>query len=294
MTFRDILTHQARLQASIPAWLENGSSTRLRKGVFQDQPSEKFQVRISSGLYIRNDFKNLLSADIIKSPLRAQKEFHYSDLGFCLIPQVAESITGKDFPEYLNAEFLNPLGAVTTGYNPYGRFPVEKIAPTENDETFRKEILQGYVHDELAALLGGVSGNAGLFSTANDLAKIMQMYLQEGYYGGKQFLTPETIKEFTKIQFPQTKNRRALGFDRPNPGIYGQKNKFPAEDASPSSYGHTGFTGIFTWVDPINQSLFVFLSNRVYPTRRSTAIYDLNIRTEMHQAIYDAIRKGVR
>src|SRR5665648_11625 len=293
MTVRDVLTHQARLQSGIPFWLEPESASKLREGIFHDQPTEQYMVRVSSNLYEKNDFKDQIIKDIIKSPLWAHKEYHYSDLGFSLFPFVAERLTGESFQEFLNTEFLKPLGAVSTGFKPYERFPLEQIVPTENDLTFRKGLVQGFVHDELAALLGGVSGNAGLFSTANDLAKMMQMYLQSGNYGGKQYISPATIKEFTKVQFPLSNNRRALGFDKPNPGIKGTKNKFPAADASPASYGHTGFTGIFTWVDPENQLLFIFLSNRVYPTRRNTAIYDLNIRTEMHQVIYDAIQKGL-
>ncbi len=293
MTVRDILTHQARLQSGLPFWLEPGKRGLLRKGVFSDQPEEKFQIRISKNLYVKNDFKNQIINDIVKSPLLAQKEYIYSDLGFSLFPFMIERLTGKLFQEYLNQEFYKPLGAVSTGFNPYQRFPIEQIVPTENDLTFRKELSQGFVHDELAALFGGVSGNAGLFSTANDLAKVMQMYLQLGYYGGKQYISPATISEFTKVQFSESSNRRALGFDKPNPGIRGIKNKFPAADASPSSYGHTGFTGIFTWVDPENQLLFIFLSNRVYPTRRNSAIYDLNIRPAMHQAVYDVIKKGL-
>ncbi|MBV5312513.1 MAG: serine hydrolase [Prolixibacteraceae bacterium] len=290
-TVRDVLTHQARLQSGIPFWLEPGSNSKLRYGVFRDQPSDKYQVRVSANLYARNDFKNQIITDIIKSPLRNLKEFHYSDLGFGLFPFVAERITDTNISEYLNKEFYNQLGAVSLGYKPYERFPIQQIAPTENDLTFRKELLQGFVHDELAALLGGVSGNAGLFSTSNDLAKLMQMYLQMGNYGGKQYINPETICEFTKVQFPLTENRRALGFDKPNLGKNG-KNTFPAADASPDSYGHTGFTGTFVWADPQNQLLFIFLSNRVHPTRRITTINDLNIRTKMHQAIYDAIKKG--
>ncbi|MBA4408555.1 MAG: serine hydrolase [Odoribacter sp.] len=291
ITVRDILTHQARLQSFIPFWLEPGSNSKLRNGVFRSQPSEKFQIRVSDKLYARTDFKNQIIADIIKSPLRAQKEFHYSDLGFSLFPFITERLTGTSFQEYLNKEFFNSLGAVSTGFKPYERFPITEIVPTEIDLTFRKELLQGFVHDELAALLGGVSGNAGLFSTANDLAKVMQMYLQLGYYGGKQYIKPETIREFTKVQFPLNENRRALGFDKPNPGTNG-KNKFPAANASPDSFGHTGFTGTFCWADPENQLLFIFLSNRVHPTRRMTTINDLNIRTNIHQAIYDAIRRG--
>lgn len=293
MTLRDILTHQARLQSGIPFWLEPGSANKLRNGIFQDKPTEKYQIRISSGLYVQNDFKNQIIKDICKSPLWEHKEFHYSDLGFSLFPFVTERLTGKSFQEYLNKEFFKPLGAYSIGFKPYERYPIQQIVPTENDLTFRKELLQGFVHDELAALYGGVSGNAGLFSTANDLAKVMQMYLQLGHYGGKQYISQGTISEFTKVQFPLSSNRRALGFDKPNPGIQRTKNKFPAADASPASYGHTGFTGIFTWADPENQLLFIFLSNRVYPTRRNSAIYDLNIRTKMHQAVYDAIKKGL-
>jgi CubicO group peptidase (beta-lactamase class C family) len=170
---------------------------------------------------------------------------------------------------------------------------MNQIVPTEFDATFRKELLQGFVHDELAAVLGGISGNAGLFSTANDLAKVMQMYLQMGYYGGKQYILPGTVADFTKVQFPETPNKRALGFDKPRPGLEGVKNIFPAADASPKSYGHTGFTGTFIWNDPENQLLFIFLSNRVNPTRKNLMLTKLNIRTEMQQAIYDAIKNGL-
>jgi CubicO group peptidase (beta-lactamase class C family) len=185
------------------------------------------------------------------------------------------------------------LGATTLCFKPYLKFPLSQIAPTETDETFRKETLRGFVHDEMAALLGGVSGNAGLFGSASDLAKIYQMYLQLGYYGGRQYFKPSTVNEFTKVQFPMTANRRALGFDKPNPGIAGQKNKFPARDASLSSYGHTGFTGTFVWADPDQQLLFIFLSNRVHPTRRNSLLTDLNIRPAMHQVLYDAIKRGL-
>jgi beta-glucosidase-like glycosyl hydrolase/CubicO group peptidase (beta-lactamase class C family) len=290
---RDVLTHQARLQPSLLFYLEPKTKSTLRKDAFKNQPSEQFQVRISKDMYVRNDFEKQVINDIVKSPLLAKKEYVYSDLGMGLFRFVIERLTNETFPEYLNNEFFKPLGAVSTGFKPYERYPIPTIAPTEDDQTFRKELLQGYVHDEMAAVLGGVSGNAGLFSTANDLAKLMQMYLQMGYYGGKQYISSNTIKEFTKVQFPNSPNRRALGFDRPNPGVSGQRNKFPAADASAESYGHTGFTGTFVWMDPENQLLFIFLSNRVYPSRNHSAISDLNIRPAMHQAIYDAIKKGL-
>ncbi|HLN72780.1 MAG: glycoside hydrolase family 3 N-terminal domain-containing protein [Methylococcaceae bacterium] len=294
ITLTDILTHQARFRSFLPVWMEPGTNNTLRKDVFSKQPDAQFPVRISKDLYEKKDFKQQVIQDIIQSPLLPQKEYVYSDLGFGLLPTMIEKLTGKDFQDYMNKEFYKPLGAVTTGYKPIERYPVEQIAPTEDDEVFRKEVTQGYVHDELAAVLGGVSGNAGLFSSANDLAKVMQMYLQMGYYGGKQYISSATVHEFTKAPASALNNRRALGFDRPDPGVRGIKNKFPAPDASPSSYGHTGFTGIFTWADPENQLLFIFLSNRVYPTRNNSAISDLNIRPAMHQAIYDAIKKGTR
>jgi beta-N-acetylhexosaminidase len=290
---RDVLTHQARLQPFIPFYLEPKTKSTIRKDVFRNQPSEQFQVRVSKDMYARNDFEKQVINEIVKSPLLAKKEYVYSDLGMGLFRFVTERLTGMTFPEYLNKEFYKPLGAVSTGFKPYERYPIPTIAPTEDDQTFRKELLQGYVHDEMAAVLGGVSGNAGLFSNASDLAKVMQMYLQLGYYGGKQYIQPATIKEFTKVQFPNAPNHRALGFDKPNPGISGQKNKFPAADASPESYGHTGFTGTFVWMDPENQLLFIFLSNRVFPSRSHSAISDLNIRPDIHQAIYSAIKKGL-
>lgn len=292
LTLREILTHQARLQSGIPFWLEPGTRTTLRKGTFKSQPEEHFQTRISKDMYVRNDFKDQIITDIIKSPLRLQKEYTYSDLGFGLFPIAIERLVKSTFQDYLNLEFYKPLGATSIGFRPYERYPIAQIVPTEIDLTFRNELSQGFVHDELAALMGGISGNAGIFGTANDLAKVMQMYLQLGYYGGKQYISEATVSEFTKVQYSSDSNRRALGFDKPNPGISGIKNKFPAADASPASYGHTGFTGTFTWADPENQLLFIFLSNRVYPTRRNSAIYNLNIRTAMHQAIYDAIKTG--
>jgi CubicO group peptidase (beta-lactamase class C family) len=293
ITVIDILTHQGRLRSYLPVWFEPGSLSTLRKDAFKNLPDELYDVRIAKDLYERKDFKDQVIQDIANSPLLPQKTYEYSDLGFGVFPFMIERLTGKGFQEYIDQEFFKPLGAVTTCYKPYERYPIEQIAPTEIDMIFRKEANQGFVHDELAAVLGGVSGNAGLFSSANDLAKVMQMYLQLGYYGGKQYISPATVKEFTKAPSSALNNRLAIGFDRPNPGVKGIKNKFPAASASPSSYGHTGFTGIFTWADPENELLFIFLSNRVYPTRNNKSISDLNIRTDMHQVIYDLIRKGM-
>lgn len=292
MTIRDVLTHQARLQAFLPLWLQPGSSRELRKGAFQNAPSENYQIRISSGMYERAEVKNQIIKDIARSALRPQKEYYYSDLGFAFFPDIIENLTKQPFEDYLNREFYKPLGAVSTGFKPYQHFPIGQIAPTEDDQYFRHELLQGFVHDETAALLGGVSGNAGLFSNANDLAKLMEMYLQSGYYGGKQYISSGTVHEFTKVQYPQTKNYRALGFDKPDPAKSNVRTRIPAPGVSPESFGHTGFTGTFVWADPKNNLLFIFLSNRINPTRRNTEIYQLNTRSEMQQAVYDALRKS--
>ena len=172
-------------------------------------------------------------------------------------------------------------------YNPRDRFPLSRIMPTENDTIFRKQLIHGDVHDPGAAMLGGVSGHAGLFSDANDLAIILQMLLNSGEYGGKRYFLPSTVKEFTKVQFPENGNRRGAGFDKP------QINYTPdgpsCKSASPNSFGHSGFTGTYIWADPDNQLLYVFLSNRVYPNASNQKISEMNIRTEIHQKMYDIL-----
>ena len=165
-----------------------------------------------------------------------------------------------------------------------------RIVPTENDTLFRNTLTQGWVHDENAALLCGVSGNAGLFGTADDLFKIMQLYQNFGNFRGNQLLSEAVVKEFTGIQYPENDNRRGLGFDKPLLGndTLSVEAAYPATPASPSSFGHSGFTGTFVWADPEHQLTFIFLSNRVYPTRENRNLYELNIRTKLHQLCYKA------
>jgi CubicO group peptidase (beta-lactamase class C family) len=175
-------------------------------------------------------------------------------------------------------------------------FTLNQIIPTEIDSIFRKQIIRGFVHDEGAAMLGGISGNAGLFGSTNDLAKLFQMYLQKGYFGGKRYISEETVNKFIKIQFPENNNRRGLGFDKPliNNKDNTLVNAYPAINASKNSFGHSGFTGTFVWADPDNGLLYIFMSNRVYPTRENVNLFNLNIRTAMHQQIYDCIKTGIK
>jgi beta-N-acetylhexosaminidase len=291
---RDYLTHQAKLPAFIPFWrmgLEKDGS--LKRDVFSSQPSEDFSVRVSNQLYINNNYRQVIYDAIRDAKPLPAKKYVYSDLGFHLYPEMITVLTGIPYEKYISDNFFLPLGTASVTYNPYLHFPLERIIPTETDDFFRKEKLHGFVHDEGAAMLGGVSGNAGLFGTANDLAKIIQMYLQKGYFGGRRYFSEETMNEYTKIQFPKNNNRRALGFDKPY--IDNHKNSlkdaYPAVSASKNSFGHTGYTGIMVWADPDSGILFIFMSNRVHPTRENSALFDLNIRPAMHQAIYDSLIK---
>ena len=291
----EFLTHQAGLPAWIPFWMMVADKKgNLKNEFIRVLPSDSFLVRVSEKLYLKNDFKQFI-LDSIRNSKLGEKKYVYSDLSFLIYPEVITKITGKNYEDYLQTNFYSPLGATTVGYNPYRFYSPEQIIPTELDTIFRKQLIHGFVHDESAAMLGGVSGNAGLFGCAGDLAKIFQIYLQKGFYGGKRYFSEETINQFTKVWFPGTNNRRALGFDKP---LKDNKNKllkdaYPAIDASPNSFGHTGFTGNIVWADPDNGLLYIFLSNRVYPTRDNSKISDLNIRVVMHQEIYNCIKVGI-
>jgi len=194
-----------------------------------------------------------------------------------------------DFETYLNQTFYWPLGAYTLGYNPLRYFPLDRIVPTERDSFFRMTLIHGHVHDEGAAMMGGVSGNAGLFANAYDLAKLMQLYLNGGSYGGQQYLAPGVVDTFASRSYAALGNRRGLGFDKPLLE-YDASASSVAEAASAASFGHSGYTGTFTWADPENGLLFVFLSNRVYPSRNNRGIYIRNIRPRIHTIMYEAIK----
>ncbi len=292
ITVREVLAHQARLPAWISYWnMATDNKGKLKKTVFRHQPSQKYNIRISDHLFMNEDFKKLMFDTINHSKLLPRKKYLYSGLSFYLYPDIISHLTGESYEKYLAENFYHPLGAYTISYNPYKLFPLKNIIPTETDDFFRNEKLQGFVHDEGAAMMGGISGNAGLFGTTNDLAKLFQMYLQKGFYGGNRYISEKTMNEFIEIQYPKNENRRGLGFDKPLIDNYKNKLKdaYPAVSSSKNSFGHSGFTGTFAWADPDNGLLFIFMSNRVYPTRNNSKLYDLNIRTAMHQAIYDCL-----
>jgi CubicO group peptidase (beta-lactamase class C family) len=193
----------------------------------------------------------------------------------------------------VTSELYHKIGAFEIGFNPYKKYSLTRIVPTEYDSLFRKQLLHGTVHDEGAAMLGGISGHAGLFATANDLMKLMELYRRMGNYGGEQLISNEVMKEYSRVQFPENKNRRGLGFDKPllNNQEVKPDEVYPARSASPESFGHSGYTGTFVWVDPKYEISYIFFCNRVYPTRNNNLVTDMNLRTEILQAIYDSIEK---
>jgi beta-glucosidase-like glycosyl hydrolase/CubicO group peptidase (beta-lactamase class C family) len=293
---REVLAHQARLASWIAFWQSTVTAdNKLDTKVFRKFPSDDFSVRVSDNLYMNKNYRKTMYDTIRTSELLPRKRYVYSGLSFYLYPEIISQLTGQPYESYLKKTFYKPLGASTITFNAYKHFPMQRIIPTETDDFFRMQQIRGFVHDEGAAMMGGVSGNAGLFGTANDLAKVFQMYLQKGYFGGRRYISEKTLNEFSKIQYPENNNRRGLGFDKPL--IDNDKNEledaYPAVSSSKNSFGHSGFTGTFAWVDPDNGLLFIFMSNRVYPTRENRKLYQLNIRTAMHQAIYDCIDAGL-
>ncbi|HEY9116914.1 MAG TPA: serine hydrolase [Roseivirga sp.] len=294
LTMREILAHQSGLRAWIPYWSESQRKNgKWRWNTVKHDSSRRFPNRLEgTDLFLHKDFKERKIYKMIKkSDLSEEKKYVYSGLVFYLFPELVQRLSGKSFDQYLEEAFYGPLGAETITFNPTTEYPLERIVPTENDTFFRQAQLHGVVHDEGAAMMLGVSGNAGLFSNAQDLAKVYQMLLNDGQYGAKRFLKAETIEEFTSVQFPENENRRGLGFDKPLL-TYDARISSVAKDSSPASYGHTGYTGTLVWADPDNDLLFIFLSNRVYPTRNNGKIYDLNVRPNIHNLVYELLRIG--
>ena len=289
LRIRDVMAHQAGLQDWIPFYKSTLLNNRPDPAIYQVNQSVDFPTRVAQNLYIRKDYTDTIIKQLIGSPLRPTRDYKYSDLGFYLLRLVVEKISGLPLDVYLAKNFYQPLGLSSTCFNPRNRFPLSQIMPTEYDTEFRNQLVWGDVHDPGAAMLGGVSGHAGLFSNTGDLAVILQMFIQDGSYGGREYLSPSTIREFTCTQFPEKGNRRALGFDKP---LMNFSSDGPAcKGASCESFGHSGFTGTYIWADPENDLVYVFLSNRVYPSATNHKLSDMNIRTNIHQVAYDLLQK---
>lgn len=288
ITLRELLAHQSGLQPYIMFLSEVIKRDKLKRRFVRTTPSKRFSEEAYPSIYVKTRFKNKVFRKIKRSKVNTEKNYIYSGLASLIYPQLIENITGVSYETYLKNNFYQPIGCNTLGYLPSLKPFKNPIVPTEYDSIFRKTLTKGWVHDENAALLGGVSGNAGLFGSASDLAKIMHMYMQKGMYDGKRYFKESTLNEFTRIQYPENENRRGLGFDKPLIGndTLALKEAYPAPDVSSESFGHAGFTGTFVWADPKNELVFIFLSNRVYPTRTNRNLYLLNIRPALQQLFY--------
>jgi CubicO group peptidase (beta-lactamase class C family) len=293
LTIRDILAHQAGLYPWIPFYKQTlvkdsvSGLMQLRDTLYSKEFSKEFPVKVAEGIYLHHSFPDSIIQQIIVSELLEKKEYRYSDLGYYLLKQIIEKEYGKKINTIAADEFYRKLGMESLGYLPLSRIKEERIVPTEDDFIFRSQLLKGYVHDMGTAMQGGVGGHAGLFSNANDLAKLMQMYLQNGEYAGEQYLSEEVVREFTKCQFPDNDNRRGAGFDKA--ALPEQKGGPASENASSAGFGHSGFTGTLVWADPKTQIVYVFLSNRIHPDATNKKLLTMDVRTNIMEVIFNSI-----
>jgi len=287
LVINDILAHHAGLAGWIPFYRETQSEGKKPKNLkefYRTVQSDSFNLEVTDDLYLRSDYKDSVYYMIYNNDLKANRKYRYSDLGFYMFHQIIERQSGLTLDDFTTRSFYNPLGLQRTLFNPLRRFDKSLILPTEKDNYFRNQVVHGYVHDMGAAMIGGVSGHAGLFSTANDMAILSQMLLNGGYYGGVQFLRPSTIKKFT-TRHPKSL-RRGLGFDMKQ--LEEGKTLNMSESASPSTYGHLGFTGTCVWIDPDHDLIYIFLSNRTYPSMNNKAFNRGDYRPRVQTAVYSS------
>ncbi|MCF6212664.1 MAG: serine hydrolase [Flavobacteriaceae bacterium] len=288
VTVKEALSHVGRLQAWIPYYLKTIDTVThqpLAK-YYRSVKSKKYSIPVAKNLYLRTDYTDSIYKAIADVPQREEAGYKYSGLVFYLFKKYFEDLYNKPMQTLDAQYFYVPLGALNLGYLPLQKFDSSRIVPTEKDTYYRHQLLRGYVHDMGAAMMGNVSGNAGLFSNANDVAKMMQMYLQKGSYGGKRYFKSKTIDTFNHRYYEKDSVRRGLGFDKPqlDPEVLASCGCVSAQ-----SFGHSGFTGNFAWADPESGIVYVFLSNRVYPTMQNTLLGDKDVRTKTQKIIQEAI-----
>ena len=287
INFKDLLSHYAGLAAGIPFYKATMDKSSFPSEVyFRKISEEQFSKKMADSLFIRNDFCDTIMKMIVKSKIALKKEYKYSDLTFMILKDYLEKTTSKTLDVLIQENFYRSLGMNNSSFNPLEKFDKNRIPPTENDTYFRRQLLQGYVNDLSAALEGGVSGHAGVFSNAMDVAKIMQLYLQKGKYGDQQYFSEKTFDDFNTCYFCAAGNRRGVGFDKPQLGAEGPT----CGCASMTSFGHTGYTGTMAWADPDAQIVYVFLSNRTFPIAGTNRLSKENIREDIQKVIYEAIQ----
>ena len=288
ITIKEVLSHNARLKAWIPFYkgAQDSITGKNLTSYYSSKKSKKHGIKVAENMYLKTTFKDSIFKYIKNADQREQSGYKYSDLGYYLFKKVLEKKYKKPLENLAQQYFYQPLGANRTSYLPLQKFSKKEIVPTEKDDYFRGQLLHGYVHDMGAAMQGGVGGHAGLFSNTNDIAKLMQLYLQKGFYGGKRYLKGTTLETFNRRYYKTQKIRRGLGFDKPqlDPEVMAT-----CGCVSEKSFGHSGFTGAYAWADPKSGIVYVFLSNRVYPTMENKELIKQNVRTEIQQLIQDAI-----
>ena len=288
LTVKEVLSHYGRLKPWIPFYLHTLDSVTQQPSdeFYREIKSEEFSVKITDKLFLKSGYPTTMMDSIVSAKQRLRIGYKYSDLPFYIFKNYIENYYHKDLNQLTQQHFYNSLGANKTTYLPLNKFPKRNIVPTEKDEYYRNQLVHGSVHDMGAAMQGGIGGHAGLFSNTNDIAKIMQLFLQKGYYGGKRYFQPKTMDKFNHRYYENEKVRKGIGFDKPQ---IREREKATCGCVSDKSFGHSGFTGTYTWADPETEIIYVFLSNRVYPTMDNKGLIKNNIRTEIQQYIQDAI-----
>ena len=287
LTSREMLAHNAQLWPWIPFY----SETLTEKGgpnpsIYSTRKEGAFQIQVAHNIYMNNTYMDTIVDRVIHSKMREEEGYKYSDLAYYILKEVIEDQEGISLKDLVQERIYKDLGANYTSYHPLEKFDSNTIVPTENDDYFRNQLLRGYVHDPGAAMQNGVGGHAGLFSNANDLTKLMQMYLNGGEYGNNRYIKKQTLEEFTECQYCKKDNRRGIGFDKP---VLDGTDGPCCEQATGTSYGHSGFTGTIVWVDPAHDLIYVFLSNRIHPSAENSLLVKENIRTRIQEVIYKSI-----
>jgi len=285
VTVLKALSHYGRLPAWIAYYVNTLDNQRKpSKDLYRQKPEPGFEIKINENLYLSNSYRDTIYRRIGEQELKSNR-YRYSDVGYYVFKKYIEKNKGQRLDTLSNNFLYASLGANNTLFNPLRKFKKKWIVPTEEDQYFRYTTVRGYVHDMGAAMQNGVGGHAGLFSNANDVAKIMQMYLQGGYYGGQRYLQSRTISKFNTCYFCHKDVRRGVGFDKPQLKEHGPT----CGCVSRKSFGHSGFTGTYTWADPEKNLVYVFLSNRTYPSARNNLLISTELRTRIQQVIYDAL-----
>jgi len=287
VTLKQMLSHYARLRPWVPFYVSTLDTVTKKPDskYYRRTATPRFNIKVAEQMYLRHDYPDSIQKIIVETELLSTQRYRYSDLPYYILKKYIEGYYKKTLDELVQDHFYQSLGANYTTYNPSAKFSDKHIIPTEVDDYFRFQEIHGYVHDMGAAMQNGVGGHAGVFSNANDVAKIMQMYLQKGYYGGKRYLRAETINKFNTCHYCHKNVRRGIGFDKPQLGDEGPT----CGCLSMKSFGHSGFTGTYAWADPEEEIVYIFLANRTYPKAGKNLLLRENIRTEIQRLIYEAI-----